>query len=204
MNPETEITSVVQSGEHPTPAPVAPTRHRGKVGRLTKALRDKLNIMLLDGVPYAEIIRALGPSAEHITEHNITTWVAAGHKEWLEEQFRLEETRVKQEVAMDLACPEGGSKIHEATLQLAATRLSEMVRSLDATDFKELLRDDPAKLTPFLNALATISNAELRCERHRIELDERRAKLDKTQPREKHAGLSTEARQEMEQQLKLK
>src|SRR2546425_742677 len=167
-------------------------------------VRDKLNVMLLDGVPYAEIIKALGSPAEHITEHNITTWVAAGHKEWLEEQFRLEETRVKQEVAMDLACPEGGSKIHEATLQLAATRLSEMVRKLDYTDFRELLRDDPAKLTPFLAALATISNAELRCERHRLELDERRAKLEKNYHSAKPAGLSTEARQEMEQQLKLK
>jgi len=80
--------------------------------------------MLLDGFPYAEILKELGPIAAHITEHNITTWAAGGYKEWQDEQFRLEETRVKQEVAMDLACPEGGSKIHEATLQLAATRLS--------------------------------------------------------------------------------
>jgi len=204
MNPDTDIASVTQPSQDQTPTPAAPTRHRGKVGRLPKALRDRLNVMLLDAVPYAEIIKALGAPAEHITEHNITTWAGGGYKEWLDEQFRLEETRVKQEVAMDLACPEGGSKIHEATLQLAATKLSEMVRNLDCSDFKQMLRDDPAKLTPFLSALATISNAELRCERHRIELDERRAKLERSQTREEPAGLSTEARQEMEQQLKLK
>src|SRR5437667_2015204 len=142
MIPDTEKTP--EPDENPVPD--SPTRHRGKVGRLPKALRDKLNVMLLDGVPYADIIKALGPQAEHITEHNITTWVAAGYKQWLDEQLRLEETRIKQEVAMDLACPDGGSRIHEATLQLAATRLSEMVRKLDYTDFRELLRDDPAKL----------------------------------------------------------
>jgi len=200
-----------ESSESQEPQPSTPSapsgngrQRTGKVARLPKVHRDKLNLMILPGVPYGEILKALGPVAAHITEHNITTWVPGGYKEWQDEQHRLEQTRVKQEVAMDLACPDGGSKIHEATLQLAATRLSEMVRSLDCTDFKELLREDPAKLIPFLNSLATISNAELKCERHRIEFEERRARLEKNQPADKTPGLSAEARQEMEQQLKLK
>src|SRR5436190_6092087 len=112
----------------------------GKVARLPKAVRDKLNIMLLDGFPFADILNTLGEEAKGVTEQNITTWVPGGHKDWLNEQHRLEETRVKQEVAMDLACPDGGSRIHEATLQLAATSLSEMVRKFDPADFQDLLR----------------------------------------------------------------
>ena len=105
---------------------------------------------------------------------------------------------------MDLACPDGGSKIHEATLQLAATNISEMVRQLDISDFKELLRDDPAQLIPFLNALARISDAEIRCERHLLEVAERVARLEKDPATTKPAGLSEEARAEMERKLRLK
>jgi hypothetical protein len=176
---------------------------RGKVARLPKAIRDKLNVLILDGVPYADILTALGDSAKAVTEHNITTWVAGGYKDWLREQQRLEETRVKQEVAMDLACPDGGSKIHEATLQLAATSLSEMVRALDYSDFKELLRDDPAKLIPFLNSLARISDAEIRCERHRIQIDEQTAHLQKSAAPQPEPGLRRETRQRMEKDLNL-
>src|SRR5438093_6384813 len=105
----------------------APRTRRGKVARLPKAVRDRLNVMLLDGVPFGQILETLGEAAKGVTEHNMTTWVAGGYKDWLREQYKLEETRIKQEVAMDLACPDGGSKIHEATLQLAATTLSEMI-----------------------------------------------------------------------------
>jgi hypothetical protein len=159
--------------------------------------------MILDGLPYADILTALGDSAKGVTEHNITTWVAGGYKDWLREQQRLEETRVKQEVAMDLACPDGGSKIHEGTLQLAATSLSEMVRSLDYSDFKELLRDDPAKLIPFLNSLARISDAEIRCERHRIQVEEQTAQIRKADAPPAEPGLRRETRQQMEKDLNL-
>ena len=53
-----------------------------------------------------DLYELLGDPAKHITEHNITTWVPGGYKDWLSEYHRLEETRVKQEVAMDLACPD--------------------------------------------------------------------------------------------------
>jgi hypothetical protein len=184
-------------------APHSERQRRGKVARLPKAVRDILNVMILDGVPYAEILTALGDSAKGVTEHNITSWVQGGYQDWLIEQQRLAETRVKQEVAMDLACEGGGSRIHEATLQLAATTISEMVRKLNCVDFEELLRDDPAQLIPFLNALARISDSELRCERHRLELEERRAKLEKNQPPAKSAGLRPETRERMEKELKL-
>ena len=70
---------------------------------------------------------------------------------------------------MDLACPDGGTKIHQATLQLAATTLSDLVRKFDYTEFQQLLRDDPSQLIPFLNALARISDAQIKCERQLLE-----------------------------------
>ncbi len=184
-----------QPGEH--------HRRRSKIGRLPKAVRDKMNFMLLDGVAYNEILKALADDAPGITENNLTRWFSSGYQDWLRELQRLDEIRIKQEVAMDLACPDGGSRIHEATLQLAATKLSEMVRNLDCSDFKQLLRDDPAKLTPFLSALATISNAELRCERHRLEIEERLAQLRQNQPSLASPGLRPQTRHKLEKELNL-
>jgi len=201
MDPENPEPSEPEPAPNTIPTPAL--RRHSKIGRLPKKVRDSLNFMLLDGLPYSEILKILGEHAKGISENNITRWSATGYEDWLRELRRLDETRIKQEVAMDLACPDGGSKIHEATLQLAATRLSEMVRQLDCDDFKDLLRDDPAKLIPFLNALATISNAELKCERHRIELAEREAKLDSTNSSTKTVGLRVETRQQMEKELNL-
>jgi hypothetical protein len=176
---------------------------RGKVARLPKAIRDQINVMMLDGVPYAEILSKLGDAVQGVTEHNVTSWANGGHQDWLREQQRLEETRVKQETAMDLACPEGGSKIHEGTLQLAATSLSEMVRNLDLSPFEELLSADPAKLIPFLNSLARLSDAELKCEQHHAAIQKRAAKLEKQRAPAKAPGLTPETRRAIEKDLNL-
>lgn len=197
-----EQDSDTQPEPQPEQAACSDYRGKGKVARLPKAVRDKLNIMLLDGLTYGEILKALGDAAKGVTERNITSWVQGGYKAWISQQRNLDETRVKQEVAMDLACPEGGSKIHEATLQLAATSLSEMLRELNCSSFQELLRDDPAQLTALLNSLARISDAEIRCERHRLESEAKRAKLDNEPSCEK--GLRPETRQRMEKELNLK
>ncbi|HWH72471.1 MAG TPA: hypothetical protein VNT26_24125, partial [Candidatus Sulfotelmatobacter sp.] len=69
--------------------------------------------------------------------------------------------------------------------------------------FKQLLRDDPAKLIPFLNALARISDAEMRCERHRLEMERLKTGLNPTAAPEKAPGLSPETRQRLEQELNL-
>jgi hypothetical protein len=200
--PITEQPSQTATSDEGKPSEPARTR-RGKVARLPKAVRDQINVMLLDGVPFAEILQKLGERAKDVTEHNITSWVAGGYKDWLREQQRLEETRVKQEVAMDLACSDGGSKIHEGILQLAATRLSEMVRNLDYTDFEGLLRDDPSKLIQFLNALARISEAEIKCERHRFEADQRKSQAEAKELPQKSAGLRPETRHQLEKELNI-
>ena len=185
------------------PEPDYGRRRTSKIGRLPKLVRDSINLMLLDGVPHAEIPKRLGQVACHITQDNIDKWAVGSYPLWLAEFQHLQETRVQHEVAMDLACQDGDSRIHEATLQLAATSLAQMLRDLDLTDFKELLRDDPAKLIPLLTSLATISNAEIKCERHRLDLEDRRARLQKNQNPDKAAGLRPETRRKMENDLNL-
>jgi hypothetical protein len=158
--------------------------------------------MLLDGVPHSQIPARLGPDGRNVTVDSVHRWATAGFKLWLDKYNDLQKSRAEQEAAMDLACQDGGSRIHEATLQLAATRLTGLVRHLDCTDFKELLHEDPAKLIPFLNSLATISNAELNCERHRITLQRADTKTEDPAAA-KAAGLRPQTRQAMESEMNL-
>src|SRR5712664_3018637 len=100
----------------PPPEPTAPQlpepdyghRRTSKIGRLPKVLRDRPNLPLLAGAVHADIPKQLGAAGVHITENNVDKWATGAFPLWLAEFNRLQETRVKQEVAMDLACPEGG------------------------------------------------------------------------------------------------
>src|SRR5260221_7215110 len=63
-NPPTpaEVTSPPPSDNESSPPQPAtnPRRHRGKVGRLPHESREAINVMIRDGLPYAEIILKLG------------------------------------------------------------------------------------------------------------------------------------------------
>src|SRR5690349_13410434 len=69
------------------------SRGNGFVARLPKAIRDRLNQMMLDSVPYAEIIERLGEPASHLKPHHLTEWKKRGHQDWLLHQDWLAERR---------------------------------------------------------------------------------------------------------------
>src|SRR4051812_4222567 len=62
-----------------------PNRGRGKVARLPKAVRDQLNNMILDGLPYPEIIQRLGGDTKHLKPDHLHQWKKHGYKNWLVE-----------------------------------------------------------------------------------------------------------------------
>src|SRR5437016_11566713 len=85
-------------------------RHRrGKVARLPKAVRDRLNLMLLDGFSYGDIVEKLGPEGNGITEAHIGEWKPGGYQDWLRDQRRVEALKYRQEFAFELVCEKDGS-----------------------------------------------------------------------------------------------
>src|SRR5689334_8504332 len=74
----------------------------GKVARLPKALRDRINQMLRNAVPYQTILDSLGEFGQGINEDNLGNWKKGGYQDWLKEQESIEIIRVKQEFATDL------------------------------------------------------------------------------------------------------
>src|SRR5438045_2636882 len=75
-------------------------RSHSKIGRLPKTVRDQLNCLLRDGVPYQEIPAALGDQVTHITARNISSWHSSPHyQHWVLEKEWLENLRADQEPA---------------------------------------------------------------------------------------------------------
>src|SRR5258706_8651434 len=66
------------------PKPCQPrSRRNGKVARLPSALREQINQMLDDGVPYKAIIERLGDAGKHLNEDNISNWRLGGYQDYL-------------------------------------------------------------------------------------------------------------------------
>src|SRR3954447_22795207 len=62
------------STPQPAPSTRPERRSHSKIGRLCKTIRDKLNFMIRDGVPYGDILSKLGHDAKDITARNISSW----------------------------------------------------------------------------------------------------------------------------------
>src|SRR6266478_7720368 len=74
-------------------------RRAGKIAHLPQAVRDKINVMLSDGLTYAEIIAKLGEAGRGLNKDNLSRWRKAQHQDWLWEQHWLEATDNRPEFA---------------------------------------------------------------------------------------------------------
>src|SRR2546421_10696571 len=74
--------------------PCLASRGNGFVARLPRIIRDQLNQMMLDAVPYAVIIERLGEPARHLKPNHLTEWKKRGHQDWLLHQDWLAERRI--------------------------------------------------------------------------------------------------------------
>jgi hypothetical protein len=103
---------------------------------------------------------------------------SSGFQEWLREQQRAALARSKHEFASDLASPKDGTKINQATIQIAAANLCELLLTLDPSALRESLESDPDKYTRLLNAIVRLADGEIRCEQHQA--DQARLAREKT------------------------
>src|SRR5437867_7918115 len=145
------------AGNSPTAlAETSERRRNGKIAKLPKHLRDKVCEMILDGVTYAEIIKALGEHGKDLNEGNVGTWKAGGYKEWLAKQERLDELRVRQEFRRDLVPDNDGVKTHQAASEIAALNLCDVLEDLKPAVLKEALAKDPAGYCTLLNSFTRL------------------------------------------------
>jgi hypothetical protein len=178
-------------------------RHRnGKVARLSKPLRDRVNNLLLDGKTYAEIIASLGAEGSGLNEGNVGEWKNGGYQEWLRQQQEIQIFRTKQEFALDLVRDKEGTRIHQATMQIAAANLCQLMLELEPGTLRGMIEKEPDKYTRLLNSIARLSDGQIKAERFAIQETEKEARLAKAKlPAQ--GGISEEALQAAEARLKL-
>jgi hypothetical protein len=184
-----------QSGATPgsdTPAPEAPvsptdqesskpshTRTRnGFVARLPKSLRDQINQMLLDGVPFRQILNRIGEPVAHISEDCISEWKAGGFRDWLVDLDRKEALNRTREAALDLVSEKAGLTVQDAGRTIAATQLYELLLAFNPTTFAAALSDKPELYLRLIAALARLCESEAACGHYRAKDSQLLAKRD--------------------------
>jgi len=153
------------------------SRRKGNVARLPKAIRDKINVMIEDGVPYAVIIKRLGDDGKGLCNSNLTHWKNGGHQDWLLEQNWLAETRAKQESASDVSRDYDATQVNHAALQLGALHMYEALRKLGPGTLDEKLGGNAAAFARLIHALARASRETLQLQKYRESCAKARAAL---------------------------
>jgi hypothetical protein len=157
-------------------------RRKGKIARLPKELRDAVNLMLLDGVTYAQIVSDLEKRGQTgFNVQNISNWHAGGYVDWLKAHERLDQLRLLRESAFDLVKDNQGTKVTDAALHLAAAQAYEVLADFDLSAFKDAMVEKPEIYPKLINGLSKISNGVLdnrkysdACEKARVEIQKLR------------------------------
>jgi hypothetical protein len=194
-----------------TPPPVPPADERpqgkkhkrnGKVAQLPKAVRDKLNRMLDDGLTYKQAIAGLGDDGKHLNEDNIGNWYKEGFQDWLKERPCLDEWRAKWEFADDLVAQGHGLNIHQMVNQFLANHVHEAISELPKGLLLDALRNDPKNIIHLIQAFPRLTEAEVQCVRQKAESERKRAETV-----DKKAGkraIQPETQKHIETQFNLK
>jgi hypothetical protein len=176
-------------------------RRNGKVARLPKAARDKINAMLLDGVPYQEIIRQLGPDGEGLTECNLSNWKSGGHLDYLRTLQLTEALRAKHELAQDLVAHSAEANgAPQALLQIIAANLCQLLAETDPAGIRQSLLSDADKFTRFVNCMVRLAEGGIKCELHKFQVQDRAAAAER---KNHQGGISEESLRLAEEKLRL-
>jgi len=178
MNASREANSLGPAAAAPDDQPLAldpskeERRSHGKIARLPKILRDLINQMLDDGVPYARIIRKLEQSTDPplpypISEMNISRWYDKGYQQHLAQQERLAYVHANHEDAVELVAGNDTATLPEATLQIIASQFYDLLGAFSPDSLKKKLAEDPLKYSRLINVFARLTREIINLKKHR-------------------------------------
>ena len=180
MNTETQLPAPVPPTQTPNPAPSLCPKYRrnGNVARCPKAHRDKINLMIQDGLSYAAIVRSLGDERKGLTASSLSRWRKGGYQDWLAEQAFISRTRARQETPAELVRDFDGTEVNHAALQLGTLHIFEALRDLGPGSLNEKLGGDCTAFARLLNALARASRETMLLQKYREACARARAALE--------------------------
>ena len=197
-------TSQTVPAAHPTPDTQESERRNGKVARLPKPIRDKLSTMILDGVPYSQIIRTLGKDTAHLNEQNLSNWKSGGYLEWLREFYITRAIQSKYEFAQAIVDKAGDENAAgHAVLESMALNLCEFLVQTDPSILREDLLSDSNKFTKFVNSMVRLAEGGVKCLVHKFNAQDRALKAATQPTKTERPGISDSSLHNAEDKLKL-
>jgi len=161
--------------DSPDPAPPASPaqpsapkyRPKGKIAWLPTPVRDKINQLLLDGLSFPAILKALGPDGAGLSVNNLWRYHKGPYRAWLREQHWLANARAKQESAAELFRGIDSSSVNQAAVQTAILQIYEAVRDVNSGDLRRMLAADPRSYARIVNSLSRLSKENLNLQKYR-------------------------------------
>jgi hypothetical protein len=204
MNP-TEATTPPAQPEGPAPTADISNRPRtGKIARCPKSTRDKINQMLLDGVPYDKIIEATAQEAPGLIDMNLSRWRSGGYLDWLRNRQISEDIKAKYELAKDIISdPSDAPSAARAILHALAVNLTEFLAKTDPATLRESLLDDADKFSRFVNAMVRLADGTIKLQTHHFHTEDRLAQLANAKASDQPRVISQESLRKAEELLKL-
>lgn len=173
----TAVATVPDSQATAESSPKTPSRRKGNIARLPKAVRDQINLMLEDGLTYPAILKSIGDHGVGIHPSCLTRWKNGGHQDWLLEQAFIARTRARQESSEDLVRDFDATQVNHAAMQLGTLHIFEAFRDLGPGTLNQKLGGDSAAFARLLNALARTSRETLLLQKYREACAKARAAL---------------------------
>ena len=152
-------------------------RRNGKVARLPFALRDQINRMIDDGVPYQTIIKNLGDAGKHLSEQNLSMWRKGGFQDYYKSQLLKDRARAQTEAAADVLKEQGlpsPMAIQQTCTQIAMLQSFEVVMRTGGEALAEALKRNPAKMITLANSCCGISAAARQATKQKWQLEDRK------------------------------
>ena len=184
-------------------SPVAHRRRNGKVARLPKEVRDRINQLLDDGLTFRKVLKQLGDQAPGVTVAHIGSWHGGGFQDYLQEERRRDECRLRHQLLKNLAADDAGIETYQASPKIAVALASEALIDLGPETLRRALKENPMSCFRLLNALARVLSGGLKCERHIADLAARALILQAEQP-DSEKGLSPKVLKQLVTALNLK
>ena len=210
---------VIQAPPQPTlapPNPQPPTRNRqsnplgnvrrrnGKVAGLPKETRDRINVMLSDGLTYAAIIKALGEEGAALNEANISNWQLGGYKDWLAEQKEREDMGLWEEYTLELVKQNANSTLSEAAIRMATVQIRQALRAIGHTGLQTAMQENPESHIRLLNSLSRLTSGGLSCQNERRKQEQRDADAQRQQADPDSLSITAETLRKIEKLLRLR
>lgn len=168
----------------------------GKIARLPLAVREELNLRLLDNENGQDILAWLNDldvtkeiitrsfAGEPISDANLSLWRTGGFAEWLKEQEHVQEVKRLSEYSLKLAEAAGGNlskgmlAANVGKIQKALEQFWDGLRDIESTEEGNEKDQAVTKLLSALTAIRSVELEEQKLEVKKIEVAQKGQALD--------------------------